>query len=31
MWELRQLYEDDAGLRVPTTVFNALLERPEAL
>jgi hypothetical protein len=29
--ELRQLYEDDAGLRVPTMVFNALLQRPEAL
>jgi hypothetical protein len=26
-----QLYEDDADLRVPTMVFNALLERPEAL
>jgi hypothetical protein len=29
--ELRQLYEDDADLRVPTMVFNALLQRPEAL
>jgi hypothetical protein len=29
--ELRQLYEVDAGLRVPTIVFNALLQRPEAL
>ena len=29
--ELRKLYEDDAGLRVPTMVFNALLQRPEAL
>ena len=29
--ELRQLYEVDAGLRVPTMVFNAQLQRPEAL
>jgi hypothetical protein len=29
--ELRQLYEDDAGLHVRTTVFNALLGRPDAL
>jgi len=29
--ELHQLYENDAGLRVPPTVFNALLQRPEAL
>ena len=29
--ELRQLYEGDAGLRVPPIVFNALLQRPEAL
>ena len=29
--ELRQLYEDDASLRVPTVVFNALLERLDAL
>ena len=28
--ELRQLYEDDAGLRVPLIVVNALLQRPEA-
>jgi Transglutaminase-like superfamily len=29
--ELRRLYEDDAGLRVPTMVFNAQLQRLEAL
>jgi hypothetical protein len=29
--ELRQLYENDAGLRAPPMVFNALLQRPEAL
>ena len=29
--ELRQLYESDEGLRAPSTVFNALLQRPEAL
>lgn len=29
--ELRQLYEDDERLRVPTTVFNAVLNRSEAI
>jgi len=29
--ELRQFYEVDAGLRVPTMVFNAQLQRLEAL
>jgi hypothetical protein len=29
--ELRRLYEGDERLRVPPTVFNALLNRPEAL
>jgi hypothetical protein len=29
--ELRTLYETDARLRVPTTVFNALLNRPETI
>ena len=29
--ELHQLYENDAGLRAPSMVFNALLQRPEAL
>ena len=29
--ELRSLYESDDRLRVPATVFNALLQRPEAV
>jgi hypothetical protein len=29
--ELRRLYEDDERLRVPPTVFNAVLNRPEAI
>lgn len=29
--ELRRLYESDERLRVPPTVFNALLNRPEAI
>ena len=29
--ELRRLYENDAGLRVPSMVFNALLQRLETL
>jgi hypothetical protein len=29
--ELRELYESDEGLRVPATVFNAILNRQEAL
>jgi len=29
--ELRTLYEDDDRLRVPATVFNAVLNRPEAI
>lgn len=29
--ELRTLYEGDSGLRVPATVFNAILDRQEAL
>ncbi|WP_437968749.1 transglutaminase-like domain-containing protein [Sorangium sp. So ce260] len=29
--ELRQLYEGDARLRVPATVFNAVLNRPETV
>jgi hypothetical protein len=29
--ELRKLYESDDGLRVPPTVFNAVLNRPEAI
>ncbi len=29
--ELRQLYEGDQRLRVPPTVFNAVLNRPEAI
>ena len=29
--ELRSLYESDERLRVPPTVFNALLNRPEAI
>ena len=29
--ELRRLYEKDPGLRVPSMVFNALLQRLEAL
>jgi hypothetical protein len=29
--ELRGLYEGDDRLRVPATVFNALLNRPEAV
>lgn len=29
--ELRRLYEDDARLRVPAIVFNARLNRPEAM
>jgi len=29
--ELRGLYESDEDLRVPGTVFNAVLNRPEAI
>lgn len=29
--ELRKLYEGDDGLRVPATVFNSVLNRPELL
>jgi hypothetical protein len=29
--ELRSRFESDAGLRVPPTVFNAVLNRPEAI
>ncbi len=29
--ELRELYVDDERLRVPATVFNAVLERTEAV
>jgi hypothetical protein len=29
--ELRKLYEGDDRLRVPATVFNAVLNRPEAI
>ena len=29
--ELRKLYEGDGRLRVPSTVFNAVLNRPEAI
>jgi hypothetical protein len=29
--ELRELYESDGRLRVPSTVFNAVLNRPEAI
>ena len=29
--ELQALYESDDRLRVPATVFNALLQRPEAV
>jgi hypothetical protein len=29
--ELRQVYESDERLRVPKTVFNAVLQRPEAV
>jgi hypothetical protein len=29
--ELRQLYESDGRLRVPETVFNAVLQRPETI
>jgi hypothetical protein len=29
--ELRELYEHGAGLKVPPTVFNAVLNRPEAV
>ncbi|MGH6931963.1 MAG: transglutaminase-like domain-containing protein [Dongiaceae bacterium] len=29
--ELRAIYQNDDGLRVPATVFNALLNRPEAI
>jgi hypothetical protein len=29
--ELRQAYRADDGLRVPDRVFNALLQKPEAL
>ena len=29
--ELRESYEKDERLRVPATVFNALLNRPEAI
>jgi hypothetical protein len=29
--ELRALYEGDDRLRVPATVFNAVLNRPEAI
>jgi hypothetical protein len=29
--ELRQIYQDDERLRVPPTVFNAVLNRPEAM
>jgi hypothetical protein len=29
--ELRRLYESDDRLRVPATVFNAVLNRPEAM
>jgi Transglutaminase-like superfamily len=29
--ELRALYKEEVGLRVPATVFNALLGRPEAI
>jgi len=29
--ELRRLFESEDRLRVPPTVFNALLNRPEAL
>ena len=29
--ELRALYEGDDRLRVPATVFNAVLNRPEAV
>ena len=29
--ELQTLYESDDRLRVPATVFNALLQRPEAV
>jgi hypothetical protein len=29
--ELRKLYEEDDRLRVPATVFNAVLNRPEAI
>jgi hypothetical protein len=29
--QLRTLYENDTRLRVPTTVFNGLLNRPEAV
>ncbi len=29
--ELRKLYENDDRVRVPATVFNALLNRPETV
>jgi transglutaminase superfamily protein len=29
--ELRELYQNDANLRVPATVFNAVLNQPEAV
>ncbi len=29
--ELRSLYQGDDRLRVPATVFNAVLQRPEAI
>ena len=29
--ELRALYEEDDRLHVPATVFNAVLNRPEAM
>jgi hypothetical protein len=29
--ELRKLYQTDSNLRVPATVFNAVLNQPEAV
>jgi len=29
--ELRKLYQDDDRLRMPATVFNAVLNRPEVI